>query len=564
MNNRRFSTFDRTILVAAILCLLIFGYLLYDDHLFMGLFTEHGAVMARLTQRTEDVRLKFATDFHWNNALPGENLYLGDSLFTGAKSGAKVQFTDSSYAEIAQNSLITFSKLDGKYIVTLKQGQILSSAGIDVVSEVPRAPASVEIPRPRITAPKAYSKKVLHLNADNETLKEPPFVDVVWDYDKPLANFVIEYAGDAQFTKTEFTQDTKSHHLMSPRLKEGIHFIRVREDDAMPLDSSVKSPWSNVVQVEVTILHPEINKSLAEVHLRNPYIKKAINHPTPIISEWEPVEGAKAYLIESSAHEDFTDSKKYQLKDHKYVVSDYQPGFIYYRVTAIDEKDAMSELHTTGKIEVVVDPPVLSKTEGRLYWAKSSTEECPPWDFTNRWTSIPTIKNYLIEISQDPLFTDPAIQIKTDKTQYVAKLAKDGKYFWHVKALNTDGTGASSFSAANEFSYDIKQPLPTPALIEPARGMTLFFQKKKNTPFFLTWSSVPNATEYVIEMAADSNFKKSIFSKKLNATKVLMSDSVARGNLYWRVRAVNGDHTSDWSEARKLMVFAGRSATKGQ
>lgn len=555
MNTQQFSPFDRKILIVAVLCLLIFSYFLYDDHFFMNLFSDHGLTVAQVTQKKEDVRLKFASDFHWNNAVQGGTIYLGDSLFTGAQSGASVKFTDTSSAEIAENTLITFNKLGDKYIITLKQGKILSSTGnVEIVNEVPRAPASVEIPRPQITSPKTYTKKVLHVNPD-DSYREERSVEVVWTYDKPLANFSVEYSKDPQFATIEQTQETKDHQIKSQHLREGSHFIRVRELD----ETNPKAAWSNVVQVEVSIVYPERTRALGAVHLKNPYIKKAINNPTPIVTEWDPVPDAGSYLVEVAKTEDFKESKKYQIKDTRYVISDYKPGNIFYHVTPIDEKNAISEDHADGKMDIFIEPPTLVATKSHFYWAKNSKDESVPWEFNNRWLPIPTVQNYFIEIAQSADFKDPIVQSRTDKTQHSVKL-KDGKYFWRVKALRPDGTTASDFSTPGQFSYAYEKQLPSPVLVEPAKNMTLFFQKKKDTPFYLTWDSVERATEYEVEVATDPKFTNPVFSQKLSGSKVLLSDAIPRGNLYWHVRASVGDHVSDWSEVRKMMVFAGRSA----
>jgi hypothetical protein len=100
-------------------------------------------------------------------------------------------------------------------------------------------------------------------------------------------------------------------------------------------------------------------------------------------------------------------------------------------------------------------------------------------------------------------------------------------------------------------------PPPTPSLISPTNGANV----TDNTPT-LDWSDVsdPSGVTYDLSIAMDSSFV-SITIQKTGLTastyKLTLSEALAAGTYYWRVRSVDGSgNASSWSESWSFTVSA--------
>ena len=116
----KLNSFDRKILAVAVLFLLLFSYLLVDDHLIMGWVSAQGPKVATIIKAKDDVRLKYAQDFRWTNTHRGE-IHKGDSLFTGPASEVTLQLNDKSVVHIEENSLIVFNMTGDQLSFVLNQ-----------------------------------------------------------------------------------------------------------------------------------------------------------------------------------------------------------------------------------------------------------------------------------------------------------------------------------------------------------------------------------------------------------------------------------------------------------
>jgi peptidyl-prolyl cis-trans isomerase B (cyclophilin B) len=84
-----------------------------------------------------------------------------------------------------------------------------------------------------------------------------------------------------------------------------------------------------------------------------------------------------------------------------------------------------------------------------------------------------------------------------------------------------------------------------PALNAPANGTTAV---NYMTPLLLKWNAVRDAVLYQVEVAEDAGFTQLLPVSETSNLSVYISTGLQPGNLYyWRVRANNGGHLSDWS-----------------
>lgn len=554
----KLNSFDRKILAVAVLFLLLFSYLLFDDHLIMGWVSAQGPKVAVIIKAKDDVRLKFAQDFRWNNTHHGE-IHKGDSLFTGPASDVTIQLNDKSVVHIEENSLIVFNMTGDQLSFVLKQGHVegnLDSIKIQEVNGKPK-PADTKIvtQRPLITMPKPYEKREIQIGPDG-SWSGKPIAEIHWTYDKPKAKFQMQISSDPGFENIENTVITQERTAMSPELKAGPHFIRIREMD----EKNNRSSWSKVAQFEVVFASPKLNLSLLAPQYKRESIAQAINDQKPISIEWYPVSGAQNYMVELSSDATMKTPKLVTTDKTQILISDYKPGKIFFRVTAMSPIKEMGPQGKVGIAVIGVNAPNIFNVADQEHLAKSAEDLPPVKDFKTRWSPVPTVSTYRLELSE---FSDFSNATKTDVagTQLTNKISKPGKYYWRVRALDKQGAPLSGYSDPGSFAYNFGQPLTAPSLKEPAENMTLFFQQNMETPFYMTWAKPDVPGVYVLQIAKDDQFKAVVFTHNTKNTKILISDKIPRGNLFWRVKVVSGERESGWSPVRKLTVLSGRAAT---
>jgi hypothetical protein len=83
--------------------------------------------------------------------------------------------------------------------------------------------------------------------------------------------------------------------------------------------------------------------------------------------------------------------------------------------------------------------------------------------------------------------------------------------------------------------------LPPPALIAPAYGFP-----EVPVDLALSWTAVPNADSYDLEVATDEAFADVVFSGNIEDPEAVFAADPG-ATFFWRVRSVDEDDTSEWS-----------------
>ena len=115
-----------------------------------------------------------------------------------------------------------------------------------------------------------------------------------------------------------------------------------------------------------------------------------------------------------------------------------------------------------------------------------------------------------------------------------ARLARTRLWALAVAAiLVVSGLGASPASAAPG----------APGGLSPA------YTAVNATPV-LQWDRVAGATSYRVEVDDSSDFASQLYSTTTVNRRVVPSRQLPVGEIYWRVRAIDGTGSSDWSSRR--------------
>lgn len=154
------------------------------------------------------------------------------------------------------------------------------------------------------------------------------------------------------------------------------------------------------------------------------------------------------------------------------------------------------------------------------------------------WSDVTGATSYGVQVSTNSGFTSTVINVNgLTGSGYVVPtgiLNNGVTYYWRANASNTSGT--SPYSAAWQFTTVVSPPA-APNLISPSNGAT----GVSTTPT-MTWSSVPSAISYHLQISQSSQFTSLVYDQP---GIISTSHTIPTGNLvgqtqyFWRVSAVN-------------------------
>ncbi len=165
------------------------------------------------------------------------------------------------------------------------------------------------------------------------------------------------------------------------------------------------------------------------------------------------------------------------------------------------------------------------------------------------WNAVPSALSYEVSYATRADFSDS----KTASTPFQGLQFKDAatasSYYVKVRAVNKSGNSAWSEPVIVQFKA---QQLKAPEIIEPAGNETI---AEIGAPYALQYSAVAGATGYEVQMtsASDHLFVYAyVFIKSASLSAEYRPEYSV--TLRWRVRAVNGQQKSKWSEPGFLSV----------
>ena len=171
------------------------------------------------------------------------------------------------------------------------------------------------------------------------------------------------------------------------------------------------------------------------------------------------------------------------------------------------------------------------------------------------WQAATNGNTYQIQVDDNGDFSSPEqdVTVGVGLLSYVADELPDAKYYWHVRAINTDGA-PGAWSAKWYFTLDTVAPeVPEPlAPIDEAAST--------NKMLKLTWSKIGDAAAYELQLDPDPNFPQPIINNGKKTTYTPPTP-LSRGVYWWQVRAVDkAGNASGWSTPRSFEIVAGVTA----
>lgn len=158
-----------------------------------------------------------------------------------------------------------------------------------------------------------------------------------------------------------------------------------------------------------------------------------------------------------------------------------------------------------------------------------------------KWRAVPDGTSYQVQVATDEEFVAVVAAREVTTTQAeIPGLAAETQYFWRVRAVVSDQTGA--WSAIWSFTTGVTRPGAAPRLLTPAKG-----SENLVPPLELTWTEVPRAVGYQLQIARTRSFEQPLVNQFVPGIAARVGELAANTLFYWRVRAHNTAGEGPWS-----------------
>lgn len=169
------------------------------------------------------------------------------------------------------------------------------------------------------------------------------------------------------------------------------------------------------------------------------------------------------------------------------------------------------------------------------------------------WDRVAGAEDYDVQVATDPGFASVLDTVTTANRRFVPPrtLPPESRIWWRVRA--SDGPTTSAWATA---TFDTAL-IGGPTLLAPAHEAVL---AQPAQPLLLSWSPVPGATGYALEVDDAQGFPSPVTAADLKTTSYVIRNPGAPtadtdNGTWWRVRANFGDGLrSEWSEERMYQV----------
>jgi hypothetical protein len=326
--------------------------------------------------------------------------------------------------------------------------------------------------------------------------------------------YEIQIAKDASFV--EIVQQTRStvagyrwEHLPS-----STHWWRVRSFDAEGRASEWSAPKTIAVDSEVPAAkRPEDGARLA------------CGAPS-VEFEVEPSKVIKEYVVEVSSTADFAAPKLMRGAQPSFTSAPLTSGTWWWRTRGVDLKGREVGPGPVRTFVVRAAAPKVKPTADGMIG---------PAQVQLAWADVPCATSWVIEATTDGR---NKVSLTSTQTAMSFKPGMAGDYRWRVAGVDEQGQ-AGEWSLESQFRIRLPTPQPRSESVDGRAE--------------LSWSAVPTATSYRVELHAPATgSKKPIEEASLPGT-TWRSKELPFGQYTWRVAARDAaGHTSAFSEPRSI------------
>ncbi|MBQ1606199.1 MAG: hypothetical protein II088_05270, partial [Bacteroidales bacterium] len=217
----------------------------------------------------------------------------------------------------------------------------------------------------------------------------------------------------------------------------------------------------------------------------------------------------------------------------------------YWRVKATNSNDSDTSSYSEVRNFTTCSAPILSSpSNGMVY-----TTIVRP---TVSWNSITGVGSYILEWDTVSSFSSTMFRTYTTSSTsiYINGLLYSTKYYWRVKATNTNDSDTSSYSEVWNFTTAGTVTLSSPTNNPSPTGR--FYSRQ-----YLRWNTLPGSSGYLIQIDTTPEFSSGALRNINETVSNTNTDSYREkcvydlyyGTMYfWRVCAISSVDTTDWSE----------------
>ncbi len=190
--------------------------------------------------------------------------------------------------------------------------------------------------------------------------------------------------------------------------------------------------------------------------------------------------------------------------------------------------------HFTTQLQLPPAPTLLSPSNGQTN---------TPTTLPLQWNPVGGADTYRLQVATDSTFASGIVvddSTLTATSDTVGPLQNGTRYFWHVRAKNTLGSGP--YSATWNFTTLLTPP-PAPVLQSPPDGAV-------NVSLIptLTWSAALTASSYRLQVALDSLFVTVVVDDStITGTSRQIGQLLSNTTHYWHVRGKNTGGSGPYS-----------------
>ncbi len=166
-------------------------------------------------------------------------------------------------------------------------------------------------------------------------------------------------------------------------------------------------------------------------------------------------------------------------------------------------------------------------------------------DFSNinaTWSTVSSALSYTLDRATDSGFTQNDVQTNyTTNTAAISGLSMGTTYYFRVRVNAASGSGSWS-NVTSATTWTLTAP-------------TLTSSTNSSTSFTMSWTAVPHATSYILQLSSDGTSWSSNWQYSFTGTSNTFSAGVAQGYRYYgRVQAVNGSYAGSWSNTTNTVT----------
>lgn len=604
MNHKEKSfNFDRVLIAGAVLTFsaAVF-FLLGDDYFSNNGNTKDLKPVGSVKESQNDVRRRVNNGLTWMPVGKKDQIYEGDSIFTGEKSGADIALDNGGSLNVDPNSLIVVKTSDNEVQIDLKYGSLVGQIASDkkiIITDNGKTVQEISGGKPgkrsqlRITKSKQSKEASIQVLSGEVGIKQagqsavkkiksapiqllaPETAAVFWNADTEGTSFkwtseakdtrfVIEFSTDESFTKIVTKKETSAQEVSLIDLQKtpGLYQWRVRQISADP-KSSVVSPSRSVS------IFPNIAPQLIEPRAEQTFVLPVQRGDQAVALSWSDKAGSLDYQVQVSLDVDF----KNPVLDQKVALlttttKPLLPGTYYWHVQGLHPKRQKSPWSATRRFRIQEIPkltaPELVKNSinyqlpkalvevNKTNLEKEKTGVAPADMPLMTWKPVDQANLYQLEVADNEgLNAAVTEEILAPTTSFRFAKVKPGPLYWRVRTVNKNNV-PGAFNSHVRWTVELPPPtiLNEPTITQDFTDKAEF--DKAQAKIKLEWTPWVFAAAYEIQFSDDMTFNKLKTGRLKESFKDLTFTRPA--SYYWRVRALNNSGTpiSPFSEMQHL------------